>query len=227
MRNSSKNENKSPPNFANTHLKTSNLQKIRLQIDAVTKEKSWEVQLTNKITYKKLIDEKFLKENYEEDEPDYYERITTTPNVWHELPSGARVTTANLPKTEEDEDIGIYIPNAYKCAFANMANALYELQDYEVADFFVSHLNSDYETIISLINDDGGKGTKSQFMIAIHILQQRFRYKVTKLKKTDDLMTPTKKIPLNMSQFVEDMMTISMLYQLLKIAFMIVPIKRF
>ena len=74
-----------------------------------------------------------------------------------------------------------------------MANALYELQDYEVADFFVSHLNSDYETIIGLINDDGGKGTKSQFMIAIHILQQRFRYKVTKLKETDDLMTPPKK----------------------------------
>ena len=174
-------------------IKTSNLQNIRLKINPITKEKSWEVQTTNKVTYKNLIDITFLKDNYEKDEPEYYERLCTIPDVWHELPSGARRTTANLPKSEEDEDIEIYIPNAYKCAFANMANALYELQDFEVADFFVSHLNSDYETITSFIHNDGGKGTKSQFMIAILILQHKFKYKVTTLKENDTLLTPPEK----------------------------------
>ena len=174
-------------------LKTSNLQNIRLQIDPDSKAKRWEVQTTNNVTYKNLIDITFLKDNYEKDEPDYYKRLCTIPNVWHELPSGARRTTANLLKIEEDEDIAIYIPNAYKCAFANMANALYELQDFEVADFFVGHLNSDYETITSFIHNDGGKGTKSQFMIAILILQHKFKYKVIKLKPNDSLLTPPKK----------------------------------
>ena len=56
-------------------------------------------------------------------------------DTWHSLPAGAKRKTPHLSKIEEDKDIAIYIPDAFKCAFANMANALYAINDNEVADF--------------------------------------------------------------------------------------------
>ena len=71
-----------------------------------------------------------------------------------------------------------------------MANALYAINDNEVADFFVSHLNSDYKTLTSFLDDNGSKGAISQFMIAIRILQHKFRYRIMKLKTYDNLLKP-------------------------------------
>ena len=34
----------------------------------------------------------------------------------------------------------IYIPDEKKCAFANMTNALYAIEDNEVAEFFAAHI---------------------------------------------------------------------------------------
>ena len=166
--------------------------KIRLHINPITKEKSWEVQTSDKISYKKIIDEKFLDEEYKEDEPDYYKLLHTVPNVWHELPDGFKKDIPHLPKIEGEENVAIYTPDEKKCAFANMANALYAIGDNEVADFFVSHMNSDYETLKSLIDDNGGKGTISQFMFASRIIEHKFHYRKGKLKETDDLLTPPK-----------------------------------
>ena len=174
-------------------LKIANVMKIKLHIDPVTKKKSWEAQTADKMSHKKLIDKEFLDEEYKEDEPTYYESLLNVPNVWHDLPDGARKKdTPQLPKIEGEENIAIYTPDEKKCAFANMANALYAIGDNEVADFFVSHMNSDYQTLKSLIDDNGGKGTISQFMLASRIIEHKFRYKKNKLKETDDLLTPPK-----------------------------------
>ena len=174
-------------------LKIANVTKIKLHIDPQTKNKSWEAQTADKRSHKNLVDENYLDEEYKEDEPVYYDKLHNVPNVWHDLPDGAKKDTPHLPKIEEEENIAIYKPDEKKCAFANMANALYAIGDNEVADFFVSHMNSDYQTLTSLIDDNGGKGTISQFMIAVRILQHKFYYKIKRLKENDDLLTPPKK----------------------------------
>ena len=171
-------------------LENTVLSRIRLKIDNKTKEKKWEAVTLDGHTVQHVVDEKWLRTNFEKQYPHYFIKYMTEKNIWHQLPVGAKRDIQNLSKTEDDEFVPIYSPNEFKCAFSNLANGLNAIHDYETAEFFEKHMNSDHETLTNLLNDDGSKSAKSQFQIAIRLLQYYFGYTCIKLKKTDTLLKP-------------------------------------
>ena len=173
-------------------LENTVISKVRLKIDKKTKKKSWEAQALDHANYKQFITESWLRENIEKQYPEYFYKMMTVKDVWHQVPVGAKKEMPNLQKKEEDEVVNIYVPDEFKCAFANLANALYAIHDYAGAEFFERHMNSDYKTLSNLLDDNGTKAAMNQFMLAVRLLQHKHGYKVMKLKKTDDLLRPPK-----------------------------------
>ena len=171
-------------------LENTVLSRIRLKIDKKTKEKKWEAVTLDNHFVGHLVDENWLRKNFEKQYPHYFIKYMTQKNIWHQLPVGAKRDIQNLPKKETDEVVSVYSPNEFKCAFANLANGLNSIHDYETAEFFENHLDSNYETLTSLLNDDGTKSAKSQFQLAIRLLQFRFGYTCMKLGKKDTLLKP-------------------------------------
>lgn len=160
---------------------------IRLSIDRQGR-KSWEGKCKKGVTYKKGMTEEWLRENFEKYYPSFFEDIMTEADVWHEVPVGGKLES-NLPKIEDDAYLPIYLENEHKCAFTNMANALYEIYDYEAAKFFEENIYEHKNNIIPFLNDSRGKTKENDFKIAIRLFQSMFGYKLVPLKKTDKLKT--------------------------------------
>ena len=162
------------------------LKYIRLTIDKEGK-KAWEGKTSKKgVTYKKGITEEWLSENFKKYYLPFFQDITTKPNIWHEVPVGGKADS-NLPKIEDDAYLPIYLENEHKCAFANIANALYEIYDYEAAQFFEENINEDMNNLIPFLNKSGGKSSANAFRIAVRLLQSMFGYKMQPMKQNDKL----------------------------------------
>jgi len=172
-------------------LENTILSRIRLKIDNKTKKKKWEAVTLDNHTVNHFVDEKWLRSNFEKQYPHYFIKYMTEKNVWHQLPVGAKRDIQNLSKNEAEEVISVYSPNEFKCAFANLANGLNAIHDYETAEFFEKHMDSKYQTLTNLLNDDGSKSAKSQFHLAIRLLQFNFGYTCRKITKNDNLLKPT------------------------------------
>ena len=174
-------------------LDDSSIQKVKLTIDEKTMEKSWEVLMYSNINYKNIINESWLIDNLDKEEwKDQLDAMLTIKDVWHQFPVGGKREIPQLPKIEENELIRIYLPNEMKCAFGNLANALYAIFDDEAANFFEQHMRDDYKTITSFLNNDGTKGVMNHFTIAVRLMQYRFGYTARVLKNTDNLFKPPK-----------------------------------
>ena len=142
--------------------------------------------------YHHFVDEEWLRKIFEKQYSTYFQKMMSEKNVWHQLPVGAKREIQNLSKKEEDEVISIYLPDEFKCAFANLANALYAIHDYDNVEFFEKHMESDYDVLTDtlLLHDDGTKAAKNQIVLALRLLQFNFGYQVIKLKKYDTLLDP-------------------------------------
>ena len=72
------------------------------------------------------------------------------------------------PKVELSEDVTIYLPNASNHAFANLANALYSISDFESAEFFHSHLDSEDKTLLKILKRKPTKKWKTILSWQVH-----------------------------------------------------------
>ena len=167
---------------------------IRLKINDKGQQK-WEGKTgVDGITYKELISEKWLKKNFEESYPIFFRSIMTETDVWHAVPAGGKSTEVhneNLKKIEDREMIPIFLGDEPKCAFANLANALYEIHDYDAASFFEDNINKNYKDLIPLVNT----GRRSQvvmneYMVALNLMQSKFGYQAKALKSDETLLEP-------------------------------------
>ena len=93
---------------------------------------------------------------------------------------------------ELSEDVTIHLPNASNHTFANLANALYSIQDDEAAKFFHSHIDSEYETLLKILKREPTKKVENPFKLASALLSQ-FGYHVNKLQNNDNLIEPLEK----------------------------------
>ena len=158
---------------------------------------------TNKKTYwgktiggtidKKFVTEKWIKANFQKYYKEFYHKITirAKSNEWCSVPVGSRENAPKgLPKIEDETLISIYLPNSFKCAFANMANALYAISDYAAARFIEDHFDSDTETLLNLFDSASKKFETNHFNLAPKMLQKKFGYQIKKIKKYDNLLNP-------------------------------------
>ena len=161
---------------------------IRMTKDEETGEKRWEGKTAKKgITYKDGINEDWLSENFKTFYRPFFDDVMEVENIWHQVPVGVRSDVEGLEKIEDNSFVSIYLGNSHKCAFANMANALYEIYDYEAAEFFQENIYKDSRSLITLLNENIKKKTDNDFMIAVRLLQSMFGYVLTKLKTREKL----------------------------------------
>ena len=176
------------------------LTSIKLIVNKKTNEKSWWGKTVDNKLVKADIDEPWLEENFKDFYSSFYHRIISESNLWIDVPAGSRDSTVgNLKKIEDVSYVSIYLPRAYKCTFANLANALYAIHDFEAAKFFEKHMDSDIKMLVGLLKSDGGKRDMNQFQLAAHLIQSQFGYQLLKMKKTDNLVRP---VPANQIKYV-------------------------
>ena len=106
------------------------------------------------------------------------------------VPVGGKSDIESGAKVEIKKMIPIYIGEEHKCAFANMANALFELNDLKGAKFFEENMHKDHTTLEHLLNDGRNKYVMNEFMMAAHLLQSVFGYRLSPLRKNNDLNKP-------------------------------------
>ena len=174
---------------------------IKMSINENTKEKEWLGKTVDgTIVPRDDMDEKWLKENFQQFYPKFYTKITTIRDRWFSVPTGSRDgKTGNLLKIEETSYISIYAPNSHKCAFANLANALYAIPDFEAAKFFEDKMDYDNEQLDALLKKDRRKVDMTSFIIATRLLQEHFGYQLKKIQIYDDLLKP---VPLGNIKYV-------------------------
>ena len=150
--------------------------------------KSWEGKtLQPGVTYKKGITETWLKQNFQKYYPRFYKAITTEEDIWHEVPVGGKIDVMGLKKIENDTFVTVHIGMDHKCAFAAMANALYEIHDIQAATFFHENLDEDRDVLTSILNTNHYQTYKeNDFMLALKLLQTLFGYQMEHLKKNDN-----------------------------------------
>lgn len=167
------------------------IQKIKLFINEKTDTKRWWGQTVKGALIKNFITAGWLEDNFKEFYPRFYEKTLKQKDRWHEVPVGARDNdVGNLPKIEEASYVSIYLPGTHKCAFANLANALYAICDNKAAQFFEDNMDTDYEVLIDLLRYKVGDQEMNQFKLATQLLQNRFGYQIEKLRVDDNLLKP-------------------------------------
>ena len=181
------------------------IQKIKLFVNKKTDKKTWWGQTVKGVLIKNYITAAWLKDNFKEFYPRFYEKTLEQKDKWHEVPVGARDNdVGNLPKIEEASYVSIYLPGTHKCAFANLANALYAICDNKAAQFFEDNMDTDYEVLIDLLTYKVGDQEMNQFKLATQLLQNRFGYQIEKLRVDDNLLKP---LPFNKIKYVTLMPT--------------------
>ena len=141
-------------------------------------------------TYQDVIDEDGLKENFEKYYKPFLNKVLTIPDVWHMVPVGGKSEKHSEAKVEDKRMIPIFIGEEHKCAFANMANGLYELYDYKAARFFEENMTIDHTTLEHLLPNSRCKYVMNEFVMAARLLESVFGYTMLPLKIDDKLLKP-------------------------------------
>ena len=179
--------------LAYDEYRKSNIEYIMPYVNSKTKKKTyWGKTVGGKIV-KNYIDEKWLKENFFKYYKEFYFKVTkrAASNEWCAVPVGSRENAPeDLPKVEDKTYISIYLPNSFKCAFANLANALHAVSDFEAARFIESHFDSDNTTLLSLVDHASNKTETNHFILAPKMLQKQFGYQIKKITIYDNLLKP-------------------------------------
>ena len=179
--------------LAYKEYKNSALQAIKPYIDPETKKRAYYGKTVLGTLDRENITEQWLKENFQKYYPEFIRKLHNPSNLdkYCDVPVGSRDNAVEgLLKIESPMYISIYLPNSHKCAFANMANALYAIYDYGAARYIEDHMNTDINSLINLLNEKGSKHGMNHFTIAIRLLQEKFGYQITAVKTTDDLLKP-------------------------------------
>ena len=158
--------------------KNSALEAIKPLIDPETKKRVYHGKSVMGVEDKKYVTEKWLKENFQKYYPEFIRKLHNPKCLgeYIDVPVGSRDNAVEgLLKIESPMYISIYLPNSHKCAFANLAKALYGIYDYGAARYIENHMNVDYNSLINLLNKKQSKFGMNHFTIGTGIFKIRWR----------------------------------------------------